>query len=321
MKASTILLAGLAQMASAHYFFDSVVSGNSAGPSFKYIRDFTRQTKYNPIKFSTNPTADIRDNSFIDGEDARCNQGAFTNAGKTQVLEVAAGSSVTVKLGVGAKMQHPGPSLFYMSKAPTGDVKAYRGDGDWFKIGESGVCNTGGDFTNNAWCSWDKDTLTTTVPKNTPSGEYLLRVEHIGVHRSHVNQPEHFVSCVQVKVTGGGNGTPGPMVKFPGAYKSTDPYANFSIYGGFKAFPMPGPKVWDGAAGTSPAPTTTKAAAVPTTTLVTSTKPAAVATPTAAAPACAVKFAQCGGLEFKGATCCQAGTTCTFGNRWYSQCL
>lgn len=73
-----------------------------------------------------------------------------------------------------------GPSLFYMSKAPTGDVKAYDGSGDWFKIGQSGVCNEKGDFTSNAWCSWDKNTLTTTIPKNTPNGEYLLRVEHIG---------------------------------------------------------------------------------------------------------------------------------------------
>jgi hypothetical protein len=109
MRLSPAVLFALAQVASAHYFFDSVVEGGAAGQSFKYIRDFTRPTKYNPIKFSSNPAQDVRDNSFIDkGEDARCNQGAFSKAGKTQVLEVAAGSDVTVKLGVGAKMQHPG---------------------------------------------------------------------------------------------------------------------------------------------------------------------------------------------------------------------
>lgn len=61
-----------------------------------------------------------------------------------------------------------------------------------------------------------------------------------------MNEPEHFVSCVQVKVTGGGSGTPGPTVQFPGAYKSTDEYANFSIYNGFKNLTMPGPAVWTG---------------------------------------------------------------------------
>ncbi|KAH6682293.1 fungal cellulose binding domain-containing protein [Plectosphaerella plurivora] len=320
MKVSAVLIAAVAQVASAHYFFDSVVVNGAATPSFRYIRDFTRATKYNPIKFSSNPSADLRDGSTIDGPDAVCNQGAFTNAGKTQVLEVAAGSDVTVRLGVRATMQHPGPSLFYMSKAPTGDVKAYDGSGDWFKISQTGVCSQSGDFTTNAWCSWDKSDLTATIPKNTPSGEYLLRVEHIGIHRSHVNQPEHFVSCVQVKVTGGGNGTPGPMVKFPGAYKSTDAYANFSIYGGHKTFPFPGPAVWDGAAGSgsSPAPAPAPAA----TTLVQTTRPAA-ATATAAAPpaaACAARYAQCGGQGFTGPKCCASGSTCKSINQWYSQC-
>ncbi|KFA50474.1 hypothetical protein S40293_07902 [Stachybotrys chartarum IBT 40293] len=248
MKFSAVVLAAIAQVASAHYFFDTVIVNGASTPSFRYIRDFTRPTRYNPIKLSANPAVDIRDNSYIDqGTDSRCNQGAFTNAGKTQVLEIAAGSDVSFKLGVGATIQHPGPSLFYMSKAPNNDVKSYDGSGDWFKIAQTGVCNTQGDFTTNAWCTWDKNTVTTTIPKSVPSGEYLLRVEHIGVHKSHVNQPEHFVSCAQIKVTGGGNGSPSPTTKFPGAYKASDPYANFSIYGGVKGFPFPGPAVWSGA--------------------------------------------------------------------------
>jgi hypothetical protein len=62
---------------------------------------------------------------------------------------------------------------------------------------------------------------------------------------------------MQVSVTGGGSGkVDAEMVKFPGAYKETDDYANFSIYNGAKDFPMPGPKVWSGATsagGSSPA--------------------------------------------------------------------
>lgn len=108
MKASAILVAALAQVGSAHYFMDAIVQNGTPGPSWRYIREFTRKTAYNPIKFSSNPTADVRDNSFIDGPDARCNQGAFTNAGKTQVLEVVAGSSVTANIAVGASAGHPG---------------------------------------------------------------------------------------------------------------------------------------------------------------------------------------------------------------------
>ncbi|KAF5550063.1 murein transglycosylase [Fusarium napiforme] len=246
MKFSALALAALSQVASAHYFFDVSALNGVESKSFQYIRDFTRPTKYNPIKFSSNPSADIRDNSFADGEDIICNQGATGTGGKTEVLEVKGGDVMTFKLAVGAKMGHPGPTLAYMSPAGS-DVKSYKGDGDWFKIMEEGVCNASGDFTKDAWCNYDATSFDVKIPQGTPNGEYLLRVEHIGVHRSHVNQPEHYVSCAQVKVTGGSDGTVNAeMVKFPGAYKATDEYANFSIYNGAKAFPMPGPKVWDG---------------------------------------------------------------------------
>ncbi|KAM0304405.1 hypothetical protein HYE67_001925 [Fusarium culmorum] len=266
MKFSTIALAALTQVASAHYFFDvATVNGKDSAP-FQYIRDFTRPTKYNPIKFSSNPSADIRDNSFADGEDIVCNQGAATKGASTEVADVKAGDVITFKLGVGAKMGHPGPTLAYMSAAGS-DVKSYKGDGDWFKIMEEGVCNAGGDFTKDAWCNYDSPSADVKIPEGTPDGQYLLRVEHIGVHRSHVNQPEHYVSCMQVAVTGGGSGkVDAEMVKFPGAYKATDDYANFSIYNGAKAFPMPGPKVWGGATsaggatGGNDAPASTPAA-------------------------------------------------------------
>lgn len=326
MKVSVLLGAAIAlQGVSAHYFFDTVTYKGQTTPAFRYIRDFTRQTKFNPIKFSSNPAADIRDSSTIDGEDARCNQGAFGAAGRTQVLTVAAGDEVRVNLGVNAKMEHPGPSLMYMSRAPGDNVKAYKGDGDWFKIKEEGVCTQGGDLKSTAWCSWAKNFMSATVPKDIPAGEYLMRFEHIGVHRSHVNQPEHYVSCVQVKVTGGGNGTPGPMVKFPGAYKATDPYANFSIYNGFKAFPMPGPAVYSGGGSSTgnsggnapaPAPTTAPAAPAPAPT----TAPAPAPSNGNTGGACAGLYQQCGGRTFQGAKCCSQGS-CKAANEWYSQCL
>ena len=108
---------------------------------FRYIRDFTRATRYNPIKFSSDPQADIRDNSHADGPDIRCNQGAFSKAGNTQVLTVNAGDELKATLGVGATMQHPGPAVVYMSKAPN-TAAAYNGSGGWFKIHSEGTCST-----------------------------------------------------------------------------------------------------------------------------------------------------------------------------------
>ncbi|KAM0247150.1 hypothetical protein ACHAP5_004229 [Fusarium lateritium] len=243
MKFSALALAALSQVASAHYFFETSALNGAESKPFQYIRDFTRPTKYNPIKFSSNPPTDIRDNSFVDGEDIICNQGGSKSGANTEVLEVKGGDVITFKLGVGGKMGHPGPTLAYMSDAG-GDVKSYDGSGDWFKIMEEG----------DAWCNYDAATADVKIPQGTPNGEYLLRVEHIGVHRSHVNQPEHYVSCAQVKVTGGSAGkVDAEMTKFPGAYKETDEYANFSIYNGAKDFPMPGPKVWSGSASAAPA--------------------------------------------------------------------
>jgi hypothetical protein len=324
-SASAIVLSAVAQVATAHYFFDTNIQNGVAQPSWKYVRDFTRPTKYNPIKFSTNPAADIRDGSFVDGPDIICNQGAFKSAGKTQVLTVNAGEEVRLKLAVGAKFQHPGPGMVYMAKAPSGSVKEYDGTGaNWFKIFEEGVCGNG-DFTSDAWCTYNRDWVAAKIPKDTPNGEYLMRFEHIGVHRSHVNQPEHYVSCIQVKVQGGGNGTPGPMVQFPGAYKATDPYANFSIYNGRKAFPMPGPAVWTGGnagGATSPAKVTPVSSAAPAkSTMATVASPAPAAPTKATGDAtCAPLYGQCGGKNFTGAKCCVKGS-CKAGNEWYSQCI
>jgi hypothetical protein len=324
MKYSAIAIAASAQVVSAHYFFESNVINGAAGRPFEFIRDFTRPTKFNPIKFSSNPAEDIRDGSFIDGPDIICNQGAFSNAGSTDILTVNAGDEVRVKLGVGATMQHPGPSYIYMSRAPGDDVKSYDGTGDWFKIFEEGVCNEGADFTTDAWCSWDKDELAAVVPADTPDGEYLFRVEHIGVHRSHVNQPEHYVSCVQIKVENGGNGTPGPMTNFPGTYQDSDEYANFSIYNGFKPFPMSGPAVWSsgnagGNGGNGGAAPPAESAPAPSNPPAES-EPAPAPAPAPPAANCGAQWEQCGGNGFSGASCCASGK-CEFINEWYSQCL
>jgi len=304
MKVTFVLGAMLAvQGASAHYFFDVVTYKGSTSRSFQYIRDFTRATKYNPIKFSSNPAADIRDGSTADGPDIRCNQGAASKAGNTQVLTVNAGDEIKVTLGVGASMQHPGPGLVYMSRAPNDNVKAYDGSGDWFKIKQEGVCSNTADFTANAWCTYNKNYLTANIPRDVPNGEYLVRFEHIGVHRSHVNQPEHYVSCVQVKVQGGGTGAPGPLVKFPGAYKASDGYANFNIYNGHKTFPFPGPAVYSGGGSSGGG-----------------SNNGGGNTGGGSGGACAALYGQCGGQGWSGASCCSAGS-CKVSNQYYSQCV
>ncbi|KAJ7876233.1 glycosyl hydrolases family 11-domain-containing protein [Mycena leptocephala] len=53
-----------------------------------------------------------------------------------------------------------------------------------------------------------------------------------------------------------------------------------------------------------------------TTTATTTSTP-----PTNTGGACSVKWGQCGGATWTGATCCASGSTCTFSSAYYSQCL
>jgi hypothetical protein len=71
---------------------------------------------------------------------------------------------------------------------------------------------------------------TTTIPKNIPNGDYIIRHEIIGLHyATKMNGAQFFPSCSQVSITGGSNfsslsaATKAPGAKFPGGYKATDP--------------------------------------------------------------------------------------------------
>jgi hypothetical protein len=246
MKTSTIgavlAAAGLAQ---AHYIFDVLTVNGQASRSWEYIRETTRREKYMPTKFLNSP-----EGLTPNDPDFRCNLGSFSNAGKTKTFEVAPGDDLSMVLAYGAKMEHPGPAQVYMSKAP-GSVSTYEGDGDWFKILDETVCGSTADgLQDTDWCTWGKDRLSFTIPEQTPPGEYLIRAEHLGLHRAHVGETEFYYSCAQVKVTGNGSGKPSPVVQFPGAYKATDPGIDFSIWAGKREYPYHvGPDVWDGAAG------------------------------------------------------------------------
>jgi hypothetical protein len=177
MKLSLLVTAAIAPLVSAHYFFDTlVIDGVETTPN-QYVRSNTRPAKYNPTKWKN-----TRDDMTPDMPDFRCNKGSFTFAAQTETAEVQAGSKLAMKLGVGATMQHPGPGLVYMSRVPEGGAaNQYEGDGDWFKIHEEGICDTGKDIKTDAWCTWDKDRIEFTVPAGLPDGEYLIRPEHIGM--------------------------------------------------------------------------------------------------------------------------------------------
>ncbi|KAB8262996.1 glycosyl hydrolase family 61-domain-containing protein [Aspergillus pseudonomiae] len=316
--ASLSFLASLTPLVSGHYVFSKLIVDGQTTKDFEYIRE--NSNGYQPTLASE-----------IVSDDFRCNKGSMESAAKTKVYTVAPGAEIGFQLAYGATMKHPGPLQIYMSKAP-GDVKSYDGSGDWFKVYQEGVCHDiSGGLKDTDWCTWDKDTASFKIPENTPAGQYLVRVEHIGLHRGFSGNSEFYFTCAQIEVTGSGSGVPEPLVKIPGMYNPEDPNIHFDIYYPTPtSYDLPGPSVWSGSAsGSSPAisaPPVNNAAAASSaapTTLVTLSKTADTPAPTQPAPSVGTikKYYQCGGEGWTGSGSCEAGTTCRDWNPWYHQCV
>jgi hypothetical protein len=80
-----------------------------------------------------------------------------------------------------------------------------------------------------------KSSITVTVPQCIANGEYLVRFEHIGLHSaSSTNGAQLYISCAQVKVTGGSGSYNPSLLSFPGAYSPNDPGLLVNIY-----YPVP----------------------------------------------------------------------------------
>jgi hypothetical protein len=84
-----------------------------------------------------------------------------------------------------------------------------------------------------------------TIPASTPSGQYLLRIEHFLPSSSH-GQSRWFVNCAHVELVGGGQGKPGPMVRFPNGYSEDSPSIWFQTPEDLDLYVEPKPDVWSG---------------------------------------------------------------------------
>ncbi|RPA79854.1 glycoside hydrolase [Ascobolus immersus RN42] len=226
VAATALVVLASASQAFAHYRFNQLIANGQTYPDGKYIRKWTPYYWNGPIEDVSLP-------------DIRCNANPQTADG---TVDVAAGS--TVGFRVDQDVIHPGPYTAYLAKAPT-DINNWDGNGDWFKIWEQGPT-----AISSSGISWDMANREWTfkIPASTPSGQYLLRFEHIGLHgASNTNGAQFYMSCAQINVTGGGNGRPGPTIKFPGGYKATDPGVKINIYWPVPTqYIIPGPAVWRG---------------------------------------------------------------------------
>lgn len=173
----------------------------------------------------------------------RCYQLAPTTSAQTATVN----AGDTLAFTAVSSVSHPGPMQFYLSRVPSGqNATTYDGSGrTWFKIyAEDAVISSSG----ISWASTGATQIRVVLPKSLPSGEYLLRVEHVALHAAYTaGGAQFYLSCAQIKVVNGGTGVPGPLVEFPGAYKADDKGILVSIYYPVPVdYKPPGPDVWKG---------------------------------------------------------------------------
>lgn len=111
----------------------------------------------------------------------------------TDTVSVAAGSTVGFILD--NTLYHQGPAAIYLGQVPSGETAAtWDGSGaNWFKIAEWGAT-----FDPFTFTDFNLSQLSTTIPSDVPAGDYLIRIEQIGLHV--VGAPQWYISCAQITV-------------------------------------------------------------------------------------------------------------------------
>ncbi|THV04343.1 hypothetical protein K435DRAFT_817001 [Dendrothele bispora CBS 962.96] len=216
LATSSIAAALFMQSASAHYIWTTLVTDTTS--TMAAIRQ--------PVNNS--PVTDVTSG------DITCNANPSP---ASDTVEVAAGSDITFLLD--NTLYHQGPAAIYLGKVPSGSTAAdWDGSGAaWFKIAEWGAT-----FNPFAFTDFNQAQLGTTIPADVPTGEYLARIEQIGLHVP--GAPQWYISCAQISVTGGGSGSPS-MVSIPGYVSPDDPGLTVNIYDPIPtAYTVPGPAVF-----------------------------------------------------------------------------
>lgn len=105
-------------------------------------------------------------------------------------------------------------------------------DLDWFKVAEDNLDTATGTWgvdnviSGGGWHSF-------VLPSCIAPGQYLLRIELIGLHGASVTgEAQFYGSCAQIEVTGSGGFTPSETAKIPGSYSPEDPSIKIGIYDG-----------------------------------------------------------------------------------------
>jgi cellulase len=226
--------------------------------------------------------------------------------------------------------------MVYMSKVA--DASTADGSSGWFKVFEdSWSKKTGaGAGDNDNWGVKDLNAccgkMDVKIPSDIAPGDYLLRAEVIALHTAGSSGgAQLYMSCYQLTVSGTGTATPA-TVKFPGAYKASDPGILVNIHAALATYVPPGPAVYSGGTTKSAGSACSgcagsckvgsgKTGSAVSAPLPTSAAGGANSSPdtTGSDAGCQVQaFGQCGGNGYTGCTNCGVSLLTCFA---YSECL
>lgn len=231
----------------AHWTWPVFLINGEASKDWQYIRDIannepdpTYDSKIDPLY-----AADSFSNTNF-----TCGREAFRAAPSTRTALVSVGSELGFQFNgahTGQGLFHPGPTQVYMAKVPAGKTittfTGYEDEAKWFKVASFAQ------KSDTAWATFNQPEVRFKLPKTTPSGDYLVRIESIYPVQE-FQYAQFFISCAQITVEGPGGGNPTDFIKFPGGYKETDPGIALSeehvIWKNLSTYVAPGPKVWTG---------------------------------------------------------------------------
>ncbi|KAH8883137.1 hypothetical protein GQ53DRAFT_883146 [Thozetella sp. PMI_491] len=201
-------------------------------------------------------------------KDVVCNASPSPASGK---CAVKAGGTVTVEMhqqpgdrSCGSEAiggAHWGPVNVYLTKVT--DAATADGSTGWFKIFQDGWAKKGsGVGDDDYWGTRDLNAccgkMDVKIPGDIADGDYLLRAEAIALHTAaQANGAQLYMSCYQITVAGGTGKASPALVKFPGAYKASDPGLQINIHSAVAKYVVPGPDVYSGGTLRTPSSTCT----------------------------------------------------------------
>ncbi|KAF2871788.1 glycosyl hydrolase family 61-domain-containing protein [Massariosphaeria phaeospora] len=157
-----------------------------------------------------------------------------------------------IKMGPVNLIVHEGPVMMHLSRAPAGqDLRTYDGSGEWVKIYTLGI-EIRKELANPVFWLPHNDgkeapRFISTIPKQTPAGKYLVRVDQVYYGNSQYNTaPQLFPACAQIEVVSDTTGDLPKGIKIPENLQMDQPGMTSKYEDLPNKYTYPGGPLWDG---------------------------------------------------------------------------